>query len=769
MKTNVITRKNERIKEFSLDQVRMLDPYFTNAFEKEIEYLTKFDVDRLVAGFRENKGLECKADKYAGWESTEIRGHSLGHVLTALAQAYRSSKNKKVLEMIYIMIDELELCQFDNGYLSAFSEELFDNVENSKPAWVPWYTMDKILSGLVCVYELVGYEKAIVVASALGDWVYERTSRWTEEIHKRVLSVEYGGMNQCLYDLYKITKSEKHKIAAHMFDELSLFEELQKGHDILNGKHANTTIPKVLGALNRYRALGEGEEFYLEVAEAFWDMVTQHHSYITGGNSEWEHFGEPDILEGERTNCNCETCNTYNMLKLSRELFKITKDVKYADFYEQTLINAIMSSQNPDTGMTMYFQPMATGYFKVYGTEFDKFWCCTGTGMENFTKLNDSIYFYNEDTLFINQYRSSSVTWEDKNLKLVQESNIPETEHTIYTIHTIDGKETKVAIAIRIPHWIRGKIEIEVNEKMVSCDEKEGYVYLEGNWRNEDKITVKTPMQVFFEALPDDSHSVAFQYGPVVLSAGLGTEDLIESTTGVNVTVPTKYRYIKDYIIIKSSIDQWLKDLPNHIIKKAEAVEFTLTGTDEDERLVFRPHYLQHKERYGLYWNLMEEGSKELDELIRKRKEEDKRQSLMIDSFPVGNDQYELQHKVEGRNTEAGAWDGRNFRHAWPEGDKKGCFSYEVKVNPEYQNYLTVTYFSGNEGRIFDIYIEEELLIEENIGYEKKNSFYNKTYAIPMKLIDKKRAVRVRFQTVGDGFAGGIFDLLSVTRGEEKL
>ena len=236
--------------------------------------------------------------------------------------------------------------------------------------------MHKIIAGLLDVSEFTGSEKALEVAEGLGDWTYERVSGWSDAVHNTVLSIEYGGMNDCLYELYKETGEERYAIAAHAFDEDALFRRVASGKaDVLNDLHANTTIPKFLGALNRYmtadgKTIG-GEKVdasaYLKYAETFWDMVVEHHTYVTGGNSEWEHFGRDDVLDAERTNCNCETCNVYNMLKLSRALFEITGERKYADYYENAFYNAILSSQNPETGMTMYFQPMATGYFKVYG------------------------------------------------------------------------------------------------------------------------------------------------------------------------------------------------------------------------------------------------------------------------------------------------------------------------------------------------------------------------------------------------------------------
>ena len=640
------------INPFLLSEVKLDDSYLLNAFQKEIDYLLSFDNDKLVSHFRITKGLEPKAECYKGWEDTEIRGHTLGHYISALAQAYAATNDRTLGQKLQYILEELALCQFDNGYLSAFPEEFFDRVEEGRPVWVPWYTMHKIIAGIVEVYLLTESDTALTIASNLGDWVYHRTNKWSDDMQAKVLSVEYGGMNDCMYELYKITKDEAHSIAAHKFDEMSLFNEIHQGNDILNNRHANTTIPKFLGALNRYAALGEKEEFYLDTCKKFWDIVIQNHTYVTGGNSEWEHFGEPNILDAERTEANCETCNTYNMLKLSRGLFQITGNKKYFDFYERTFINAILSSQNPKTGMTMYFQPMATGYFKVYSKPFEHFWCCTGTGMENFTMINDSIYFYEEDKIYTNMYFSSVLEWKGGNLSIIQTADLSHHNTVLFTIHT--KKETNLSLYFRIPEWTKDA-QIKINNMPVSYEILKGYALLEGLWNDNDTIEIIFSMEVSYSSLPDNENVIAFTYGPIVLSAGLGKEEMEESTTGVAVKIPKKQQYIKDYIVIKgSSIDLWKKEIGKHLVKQEGRLEFKLVGTDEDDTLSFTPHYKQHTERYGIYWNLVEEGSKELQQYLFDKEEEMKRKAAEIDTILIGNDQYELSHHVMGQDTESG-------------------------------------------------------------------------------------------------------------------
>lgn len=752
--------------EYGMHQVSITDPYIVNAFAKEIEYLTSLEPDRLLAGFRENKGLPSKGEKYPGWEDTEIRGHTLGHYLSALSQAYAATQDDALALRLEYLLRELALCQHESGYLSAFDEQLFDNVENKQPAWVPWYTMHKIIAGLTAAYSATDSATAYSVVNKLGDWVYNRTASWSDEIQQRVLSVEYGGMNDCLYELYKISGNANHLSAAHSFDELTLFTPVREGKDILKGKHANTTIPKFLGALNRYRTLGDSEVFYLEAAGQFWDMVVHHHSYITGGNSEWEHFGDPDRLDRERSNFTAETCNTYNMLKLTRELFKITGDSKYAEFYENTYLNAIVSSQHPHTGMTMYFQPMATGYFKVYSSPFEHFWCCTGTGMESFTKLNDSLYFHDAASIVVNQYLSSTLHSSEHGLKLTQSANLPYSDAVQFTINTLQPQVSPLALKLRLPDWLAGEAELLLNGEPVNAvfNGSGTYAVVDRVWEDGDTLQLRLPMKLAYFNLPDARHVVAFKYGPVVLSAALGRTDLAVSATGVAVSVPTRNMLIKDFITtVNESPEVWLEQLADRSVRlEQNELAFALQGTDEDDRLVFTPHYKQHNERYGIYWRLVEADSAELQQHILQGKIRQRVQDATLDSLPVGNDQYELEHGIQGENTSVATWDGYNIRKA----ENGGWFSYRLKVAPQSDNYLSVTYFSGSNGKEIAIYVDGELISREILHTNKARSFYHRSYLIPAGAISGKTEVEVKF--VIPGQENGIFDLLRMMTGYSR-
>ena len=726
-------------KPFSLRKVALKDSYLLNAFEKELLYLMAFDTDKLLAGFRETAGVDMRgAERYEGWESMLIGGHSLGHYMTACVRSCESVNCKEddrqqLLQILKRLMGGLQECQKAGGTGFLFGaiildkenvEKQFDYVEENKTniitqAWVPWYTMHKIFEGLVSVVNMDVdcdladsiKETAKGVTSKLADWVYGRTGSWSEETHRTVLGIEYGGMNDCLYDVYLITGKREHLEAAHAFDQIELFERVlnaKQGDNVLNNHHANTTIPKFMGALKRY--VVTGEEKYFEYASYFWKMVTENHTYITGGNSEWEHFGEDLILDKERTNCNCETCNVYNMLKMTKLLFMITGNGKYADWYENTFINSILSSQNPKTGMTTYFQPMASGYYKVFGERFNKFWCCTGTGMENFTKLQESFYFEKDNTLIVNQYMSSSVNYQG--VEITQCADVPRSEQV--TLHI--GGELCGNILLRLPYWLAASAQISVNGNayeyhIVGNEESNGYALVEGPFVADTEITLVLPMKVVAYSLPDGENTYAFKYGPVVLSALLGEKDKVDATTGVNVTIPSnriiEEKYIpsaSDRIVIsEGTVVAYMENIEKHLVRQGEDLRFVLEGTDAF--LTYVPHYSQYTQRYGIYFcfvdkEMLSEDACGLD-IERKR----------IDTVQPGYGQYEnddLHNMTEQGTGSVGTTQGGTSRYA----KAGGSFTYTMEVNTD-TTALVVTFQSADAGKGIQIVAQGDIIFEQ--------------------------------------------------------
>lgn len=640
---------------FELDKVQILDNYYLSAQKSDIAFLKKMDTARLLAGFRTTAGIDTKGVRpYGGWEDSLLGGHCVGHYLTALAQAVKVTGDKELKEKSQTLIAGLEECQkkLGTGFLFGAKvedkedvEKQFDILEGKKKGetWVPWYNMHKVLAGLVDTYKYTGNETALLVAEKLGDWIYERVSKWDLKTNQKVLETEYGGMNDCLYELYSYSHNKHHLEAAQKFDEKALFLMAAKGEkNCLDGKHANTQIPKFIGAIKRYnvlKQLGEAkqeDEAYLADAEKFFEMVVKRHSFVTGGISVMEHFRKDYHLDEIRTQTNCESCCAHNMLKLAKELFKATRKKEYADYYETTLRNAIMGAVKTESGAASYFTPMATGYYKTFGEEEPEknmFWCCTGSGMENFTKLGDSIYFRANDTLLVNQYVASKVTWEEKNLVLTQKSDVTKSEEISFVLNALHDKEiSDVAIALRIPDWMHGEATIYVNgaEKMTAAGNSE-YVLLERNWEDGDVIMAKYPMSVESVGLLDQDAVFAFRYGPTVLAAKLGKEKMGEATwAGIDLTAPL-YKVVgnecrKDTIAYGepkttelldnetltiqkgTSVNEFVSHIEHYLVRdtESETLSFHLKGTDADTTfengLQFVPFNTLNDERYGIYW-----------------------------------------------------------------------------------------------------------------------------------------------------------------------
>ena len=622
-------------------------------------------------------------------------------------------------------------------------------------AWVPWYTMHKILAGIIDVYKFTGNETALEVAKGLGTWVYNRTQTWSSSTHRTVLNIEYGGMNDCLYELYAVTGEDIFAVAAHAFDEDTLFQIVESGRkDALTNRHANTTIPKFIGALNRYVATHDktinGEVVdaskYLEYAQIFFDMVLERHTYITGDNSEWEHFGSDYILDAERTNCNCETCNAYNMLKFAKALYMATGDTKYLDYYENTFYNTILSSQNPETGMTTYFQPMATGYFKTYTTATGSFWCCTGSGMENFTKLGNAIYYSGEDRIVISQYLSSVLTDEAKNLKLTMNADIPASDKITVTINTLDGsKNIADSVYFRLPAWIAGEASVSVTGDdalpAAKTELTEKYAMVSG-LKDGDTIELTLPMNLTVHGLPDSDSVFAFKYGPIVLSAKLGTKDMNTTYTGVSVLIPAAKLIEEQYIsdgndtisVINGSVADFMANINDNLVKTEGKLEWTLENTDAN--LTFVPHYSQHTERYGIYFNFESNSDAFNVKRYLQELEGNRFAAALLDTVQPGYGQYEndeLHNMTELGTGSTGATGNGTSRLA----NAGGGFTYTMYCDPEADNALQLTLKKEDNGKSLQILVDEEIIYNETLAYKGTEEEYTIRIPVSKDILEK--------------------------------
>ena len=526
---------NATVEPFPLRQVELLASPFKAAMERNAKFLLGLDPDRLLHNTRQYAGLEPKGALYGGWESKGIAGHTLGHYLTALSQQYAATGDARFRERVAYIVKEMAECQrvYGDGYVGALPPlelatlrgfrdgkvEVQGGFNFKGGAWVPWYTQHKVLNGLKDAWVLAGDEQAKEVTLRLADWIEEVTRPLTPEQRQQMLRVEHGGMSETLADIYALTGDEKYLDTARRFYHEEVMRPLLEGRDELAGKHANTQIPKVIGEARLYEVAGD--EGGRDIARHFWEEVVRHHSYVIGGNSENEHFGQPDQLSKRLGPATAESCNTYNMLKLTRHLFEWRPEAEYFDFYERALYNHILGSQEPRRGMFAYFISLKPGHFKTYSTSEDSFWCCVGSGMENHTKYNDSIYFHSADALYVNLFIPSRLDWKEKGLVLLQQTAYP--RGGTVELRFAPKRPVTLSLRVRSPQWATGGLRFRLNGRPLRVASAPGsYAEVRRTWRAGDRLQVTIPLSVRTEATPDDPRKVAFLYGPLVLAGDLG-------------------------------------------------------------------------------------------------------------------------------------------------------------------------------------------------------------------------------------------------------
>jgi len=603
---------------FNLQDVRLLDSRFKQNMDREAAWLLSLPNERLLHSFYVNAGMltEKKDSKtkmpkpLGGWEALdmELRGHSIGHILSGLSFQYASTGYSAFKNKTDSLITALALVQKtlnQNGYLSAFPQNYIDRNITATSVWAPWYTLHKIFSGLTDVYVNTGNPQALDIVNKMADWAYQKLRPLSPDVLAKMLRNEFGGMNEAFYNLYAITANPKHLQLAEMFYHHAVLDPLAAQEDKLNGMHANTIIPKIVGEARAYELTGNAKDN--AIATFFWNTIISKHTYIIGSNSDKEHFFQPGKISEHLTGNTGETCNTYNMLKVTRHLFTWYADAKYADYYEQALYNHILGQQDPVTGMVCYFTPMKSGAYKLYSTPDNSFWCCVGSGFESHSKFGEAIYYHDEKGIYVNLFIPSVLTWKEKEVTLLQETRFPEEANTTITIQSA-GKDA-MSLYLRYPSWAVNGAFIKVNGKKIAINQQPGsYITINRKWNNGDKIEISYPMSLRLVPTPDNPNIAAVVYGPIVLASPMGTEGMKSPAPYQDSEDPYQY-YGYDYNIpsniihtlnIKSKplIASWLQPVEN------EPLTFkTLNGVAEKE-LIFKPYNSIHRERYVIYWDL---------------------------------------------------------------------------------------------------------------------------------------------------------------------
>ena len=758
-----------KVQPFDLADVRLLPGPFQQARARDTTYLLSLESDRLLHNFRTEAGLDAKAPIYGGWENSGVAGHIGGHYLSAVSMDYRATGDPRLKQRVDYIVGELALCQEKNGngYVSAIpgGKAMFADVAAGKGngvhrGWVPWYTMHKLLAGLRDAYLYTGNAQAKDVLIKLSGWVIAMTANLSDEQWQLMLTQEHGGMNETLADVYAITGDQKYLDVSHKFYQKSVLDPLTRREDDLTGLHGNTQIPKLIGLARLYELTGDAKDRV--AAEFFWDRVVNTRSYVIGANTDGEHFDAPGKLSAHLSPSTAETCNTYNMLKLTRHLFQWTASPQYADYYERALYNHILASQDPARGMMTYYVSLKPGHFRTYSSPTESFWCCVGTGMENHVKYGDSIYFHDADSLYVNLFIPSEIRWHDKGLTVRQETQFPERDTTRLTLTC--AQPVTANLKIRYPSWAHG-IQVSVNGKAQTVAAVPGsYVTVPGHWKSGDRVDITLPMHLHSEAMPDDANKIALLYGPIVLAGQLGD-------TGMTPPIPYAvgdqgaYFGVPDppvpVLVTEGDrpLDTWIKPVAG------QPLTFQTIGAGRPNDVTLKPFNTTYFSRYTVYWDTFTpaEWKAREAEYQADQKRQRELEARTVDEMHPGEQQSEVDHKLQSEKSGSGPYGDRHWRDA----SDGGWFSFVLKTLPDTAQDLVCTYWGGETGnRVFDILIDGTKIASQSLLQNKPGQFFDVDYPLSAALVAGKSQITVRFQAHPGTMAGGLFGCRLVKRAD---
>ncbi len=753
---------------FPLSSVRLLDGYFKDAAMANRKYLLAIEPDRLLAPFLREAGLKTKAEPYGNWESSGLDGHTAGHYLSALADmiAAGDDADGELNRRLDYMLDELERCQkaYGDGYIGGVpgSKELWDKIAAGDVGqvwkkWVPWYNVHKTFAGLHDAYLQTGKEKARKLLIGLGDWCVKETAGLSDNQMQQMLGSEHGGMNEVMADIYAITGEQKYLKTAERFNHRNVFDPLMNHEDRLTGLHANTQIPKIIG-LQRIAAL-TGDEKEHAGAEFFWETVTRNRCIAFGGNSVSEHFNPTDDFSGMlKHREGPETCNTYNMLRLTEQLFEAAPKAEYTDFYERALYGHILSAINIQRPGYVYFTPIRPDHYRIYSQPDSCFWCCVGTGMENPGRYGQFIYAKAKDGIYVNLFIPSELKVADGFI-LRQETKFPYDAATHLSLKLT--KPATFTLHLRHPVWVPdGQLKVTVNGKPVAVSStSSSYAEVTRTWKNGDVVDVELPMHLSAERLPDGSNWVAILYGPIVLANPAGTENMsgLFADGGRMAHVAYGPMVPLDKVPALLTTEE---GLVNHIIPDPAAgpLHFLIkdvVASTEPKALPLVPFFSLHEERYQMYFELTtaDKIAAQKEKLAAEERERAARDAATIDRIAVGEQQSEVEHDYKGEGSETGIYNGRRWRHGT-------MIQYTLDLHGEKAVALEVSYSGSDRGRTFDILANGTKIATQELTGEKAGEFISKRYAIPESIVKAAADGRITVRFVATQWlAGGLYDV----------
>ncbi len=782
--------------------VRLTGGPLKRAQDLDAEYLLKLEPDKMMAGYRLRAGLEAKAQGYGGWDSVtgkQLTGHIAGHYLSAVSLMYAATGDVRFKERADYLVKEMKEVQDKrgNGYLGALTdnqgtdgEVLFQQVAQGNirsggfdlnGMWSPWYTLHKTYAGLRDAWRYTGNKTALEVECRFAAWAEGIVSKLSDSQVQRMLNTEFGGMNEIFADLYGDTGDPRRLALSYKFEHRSFIDPLQRHQDNLAGKHGNTQVPKLIGSADRFAYTGDAADIL--AAGFFWDRVVQHHSFATGGHGQEEYFGEPDKLSDRVDGRTAETCNVYNMLKLTRRLFALRPDAHYADFQERALFNHILASIDPNDGRTCYMVPVGRGVQHEYQEMFGSFTCCVGSGMESHALHGDGIYYESAESrdgkarkLWVNLYAPSTADWTAAGAKLAMDTDFPEGESAKLTV-TLETPQ-EFTLALRRPWWVGEGFTIKVNGEAVedattqtppageagrprgnrrgvepSLPPCGSYVELKRTWKSGDIVELTLPKTLRLEPLPDNPRRVAILWGPLVLAGDLGPEvQRRRSPRAESPRVPV-------FVAAERPVAEWLKPVPG------KSGQFRTDGVGRESDVDFVPFYRLHRRTYGVYWDLFTpaEWEKRAAEIAAERERQRKLEAATVAFVQPGEMQPERDFHYQGEDSSPDRVMGRPCRRG------RNWFSFDVPVEPARPMALVVTYHSDEwRKRTFDVLVDGQRVGEQAVEKGGPVQFFDVEYALPAELVKDKQKVTVRFQATGGNEIAAVFGIRMIHADAER-
>lgn len=769
-------QNRQQVSYFPLQDVKLLNSPFLQAQQTDLHYILSMNPDRLLAPFLREAGLTSKAPSYTNWENTGLDGHIGGHYLSALSMMYAATGDTAVYNRLNYMLNELHRAQqaVGTGFIGGTpgSLQLWKDIKagniraggfdlNGK--WVPLYNIHKTYAGLRDAYLYAGSDLARQMLVDFTDWMIDITSDLSDEQIQDMLRSEHGGLNETFADVAEITGDKKYLELARRFSHKFILDPLIKEEDKLTGMHANTQIPKVIG-YKRIAELSQDDKNWNHAAEwdhaarFFWNTVVNHRSVCIGGNSVREHFHPSDNFTSMLNDVQGpETCNTYNMLRLTKMLYQDSPETNFADYYERALYNHILASQEPEKGGFVYFTPMRPGHYRVYSQPETSMWCCVGSGLENHTKYGEFIYAHQKDTLYVNLFIPSQLTWKEKGVTLTQETHFPDDGKV--TLRIDKAPKKGVTLKIRQPQWAEHSKEynVKINGKSEASivEENSNYLTLHRKWKKGDVITFNLPMKVSLEQIPDKKDYCAFLYGPIVLAASTGTGHLdglyADDSRGGHIAHGKQIPLQEVPMLIGNP-----ESIRNSLHKKdGNQLIFTFDGNvypAQNKTLELIPFFRLHNARYAIYFR---QANEEQFKIIQKEMATAERKATelanqTVDLIFPGEQQPESDHGIQYEQAETGTNKDRHFRRA------KGWFSYNLKVKEE-AGRIRITIQKNDRNKVAILLNNNKLAVNPTISEADKDGFITLSWLLPQKL--KSGSCPIRFTPDGTEWTPAIYEV----------